>query len=511
MMEFVFLVGVFYFLKGFWLFRDYKIVADTPLIPIRSLALGMVNIRGKAQSDNPLVSPVSGTPCCLYKVDISRQANHGGGPWTVMVGSRFSLADDTGKVLVDAHNIDTEAYDVPLNHGGEMDGENLSPRKIDRPSLIVTALRKFDEAVHTNLHEKADSLLGGPAWVGDGDYYLKEFLVLPGAEYQVTGRCVENPDSRDASDRYLICKNGNQGTLAVSSTIKHGGVQTDLSHNSFGMIVAGAAMILGGGFFSCMSFWSATSMTLGPFIAPVSIIALVLTVVFLYTVIVYNELVRLRNENDRAWSNIDVLLKQRHDEVPNLVETVKGYMQYEKQTLLAVTQARAAAVSATTVGEKAQANQLLTGALRGLFATVENYPQLKANENFLKLQARISELEERIADRREFYNEDVTTFNTRIWQFPEFYMAFLMRLKPREMFKVSDADSQPAKVKFAGTPMSSVERNAQLTEVMKDELLDLEGERQRGSVTPEEYTEAKTALQEIMKRRAARSGGGQGS
>ncbi len=106
---------------------------------------------------------------------------------------------------------------------------------------------------------------------------------------------------------------------------------------------------------------------------------------------------------------------------------------------------------------------------------------------------------------------NVTTFNTRIWQFPEFYMAFLMRLKPREMFKVSDADSQPAKVKFAGTPMSSVERNAQLTEVMKDELLDLEGERQRGSVTPEEYTEAKTALEEIMKRRAARSGGGQGS
>jgi LemA protein len=241
------------------------------------------------------------------------------------------------------------------------------------------------------------------------------------------------------------------------------------------------------------------------------VIALVVTGVVLYVVIVYNELVRLRNENDRAWANIDVLLKQRHDEVPNLVETVKGYMQYEKQTLLAVTQARAAAVSATTVGEKAQADLLLTGALRGLFATVENYPQLKANENFVKLQGRISDLEERIADRREFYNEDVNTYNTRIWQFPEFYMAFLMRLKPREMFKVSDADSEPAKVKFAGVPMSSVERKAQLTKVMEEELLDLEVERQRGSVTSEEYTEAKTALDEIMKRRTARSENGQGA
>jgi len=241
------------------------------------------------------------------------------------------------------------------------------------------------------------------------------------------------------------------------------------------------------------------------------VIALFVTGAVLYTVIIYNELVRLRNENDRAWANIDVLLKQRHDEVPNLVETVKGYMRYEKETLLAVTQARAAALRATTVGEKAQADRLLTGALRGLFATVESYPQLKANENFLKLQGSISELEERIADRREFYNEDVNTYNTRIWQFPEFYMAFLMRLKPREMFKVSDADSQPAKVKFADIPMSSVERNAQLTKVMEDERLELEVERQTGSVTPEEYTEAKTALDEIIKRRMARSGGGQGS
>src|SRR5579864_67444 len=176
----------------------------------------------------------------------------------------------------------------------------------------------------------------------------------------------------------------------------------------------------------------------------------------IYTVILYNELVRLRNENDRAWANIDVLLKQRHDEVPNLVETVKGYMQHEQQTLLAVTQARTASVSAASIKQKATADLMMTGALRGLFAVAENYPQLKANENFLKLQNRISELEERIADRREFFNDDVNTYNTRIGQIPEVFVASMMNLKRREMFKVSDEDRRQVEVKFAGSPAAGV-------------------------------------------------------
>jgi LemA protein len=170
--------------------------------------------------------------------------------------------------------------------------------------------------------------------------------------------------------------------------------------------------------------------------------------VLTYTVILYNGLVRLRNENDRAWANIDVLLKQRHDEIPNLVETVKGYMQHEQQTLLAVTQARAASMNAGSIGQKAIADLQLVSALRGLFAVAENYPQLKANENFLKLQNRISELEERIADRREFFNDDVNTYNTRIRQIPDVFVASLMGLKPREMFQVSDEDRRQVEVSF---------------------------------------------------------------
>lgn len=174
--------------------------------------------------------------------------------------------------------------------------------------------------------------------------------------------------------------------------------------------------------------------------------------VLIYAVILYNGLVRLRNENDRAWANIDVLLKQRHDEVPNLVETVKGYMQHEQQTLLAVTQARAASMNADSVSQKAVADLQMMNALRGLFAVAENYPQLKANDNFLKLQNRISELEDRIADRREFFNDDVNTYNTRIGQIPEVFLASFMNLKRREMFKVSEDDRRQVEVKFAGSP-----------------------------------------------------------
>jgi LemA protein len=171
--------------------------------------------------------------------------------------------------------------------------------------------------------------------------------------------------------------------------------------------------------------------------------------VLTYTVILYNGLIRLRNENDQAWANIDVLLKQRHDEIPNLVEAVKGYMQHEQQTLLAVTQARAASVNAASIGQKASADLKMTEALRGLFAVAENYPELRASESFLKLQNRLSELEERIADRREFFNDHVNTYNTRIGQIPDVFVASFMSLKRREFFNVSDESRKPVEVSFA--------------------------------------------------------------
>jgi LemA protein len=179
------------------------------------------------------------------------------------------------------------------------------------------------------------------------------------------------------------------------------------------------------------------------------VIVLVVVGVFIYFITIYNSLVRLRNDMDKAWANIDVLLKQRHDELPKLIETCKGYMQYEQKTFQLITEARTAFMRANTVAEKAQADNLISGALKSLFAVSENYPDLKANNNFMQLQKRISELEERIADRREFFNDDVNTFNIRIQQLPDVFVARMLNLQRRELFKVSEEDRRDVEVKMA--------------------------------------------------------------
>jgi len=177
------------------------------------------------------------------------------------------------------------------------------------------------------------------------------------------------------------------------------------------------------------------------------VLLLIVVGVVIYLVTIYNSLVRLRNDLDKAWANIDVLLKQRHDELPKLIETCKGYMQYERQTLQLVTEARTAFLSASSVAEKAQADNILSGALKSLFAVAENYPELKADSNFLQLQSRISELEEKIADRREFFNDDVNTYNIRIQQLPDVFIAHLLSLPHKDLFKVTEEDRRDVEVK----------------------------------------------------------------
>ena len=168
----------------------------------------------------------------------------------------------------------------------------------------------------------------------------------------------------------------------------------------------------------------------------------------IYFITIYNSLVRLRNDLDKAWANIDVLLKQRHDELPKLIETCKGYMQYEQQTFQLITEARTAFMRANTVAEKAQADNFLAAALKSLFALAENYPELKADNNFMQLQNRISELEEKIADRREFFNDDVNTYNIRIQQLPDVFIAQMLSLQHKDLFKVAEEDRRDVEVKL---------------------------------------------------------------
>ena len=163
----------------------------------------------------------------------------------------------------------------------------------------------------------------------------------------------------------------------------------------------------------------------------------------------YNGFVELKNNYQKSMNNIDVLLKQRTDEIPNLMACVQGYMDHERNTLEAVTLARTHATSAGSIDEKAAADSEIAMALKTLFAVAESYPQLKANENFVNLQARISGLESEIADRREFYNDSVTIFNTKVESFPDLVVAGFMQLKRAPFFRVSEADKIRPAVSFS--------------------------------------------------------------
>ncbi|MDD5418176.1 MAG: LemA family protein [Candidatus Nanoarchaeia archaeon] len=171
--------------------------------------------------------------------------------------------------------------------------------------------------------------------------------------------------------------------------------------------------------------------------------------IIFYIISVYNGLIQLKNNIHKARSNIEVLLKQRSDELPKLISTVKGYMKYEKGVLTEVTKARTSMMNAKTLSQKAAADNMLSGALKTLFAVAENYPKLRADKSFVQLQSRISGLENEIADRREFYNDSVNNFNIRIQSFPDMIVAKWMKFnKPEEMFKASAQDMRDVEIKF---------------------------------------------------------------
>jgi LemA protein len=174
------------------------------------------------------------------------------------------------------------------------------------------------------------------------------------------------------------------------------------------------------------------------------LLALVLVLVF-YTIFLYNNLVSLKHGVSKAWSNIDVLLKQRHDELPKLVEVCKQYMQYEQETLEKVVQARSAVMQARSGGdikELGQAESQLRLGLGNLFALAENYPDLKANNSYQQLQSRISQLENGIADRREVYNEAVNLNNVRIEQFPDVLVARLFNFRDFGLLEFSEEEKR---------------------------------------------------------------------
>ena len=181
-------------------------------------------------------------------------------------------------------------------------------------------------------------------------------------------------------------------------------------------------------------------------------IGIILLIIILFFVFVffgyYNRIIRLENRIDNSWAQIDVQLRRRADLIPNLMETVKGYMKHEREVLENVTKARSALMSAKTPQENINADNMLTGALKSLFAVAENYPNLKANENFLNLQDELSNTENKIAYSRQHFNDSVLAFNNLIETIPGKWFAGFMGKKTREMLQIPEAAREVPKVKF---------------------------------------------------------------
>ena len=176
----------------------------------------------------------------------------------------------------------------------------------------------------------------------------------------------------------------------------------------------------------------------------------VLVVIIVWAIWAYNRFVTLANRTKEAWADIDVQLKRRYDLIPNVIETVKGYVQHERGTLESVTEARTRAMNAQTVQEHAQAENMLTGALKSVFAIAEAYPDLKANTNFLELQRELSDTENKIQAARRFYNTNVRDLNIKIESFPSNLLAGMFNFSKKEFFDLGDADAaqNPVDVKF---------------------------------------------------------------
>lgn len=178
------------------------------------------------------------------------------------------------------------------------------------------------------------------------------------------------------------------------------------------------------------------------------VLAVALLVVAVYGVSIYNGLILVANNIAKAWANIDVLLKQRHDEIPKLVKICQGYMEHEKGVFENVLKAREALMAAKGPAAAGRAEGVMEGSLKQLFALAENYPNLKAQSSFQQMQERVSGLESQIADRREFYNDSVNIYNIRIASLPDTFVAKLLNMQPKEMFQVSESDKQDVEISF---------------------------------------------------------------
>ena len=408
-----FLGGALY-VAGLSAFRRRRLLENLQRMPIRSVPRGLVEIQGTAELFQASAqAPFSGTEClwCSYKLWMFAGKNK----QEVVsgeVGGPFYLSDATGSILVNPTGADFAS----------------------RPVIKDIFPNQMSAEVKRTIGIAETGVL----------YSYEEQIVHAGDTIYVAGY---------ATDRIEPAQM--QGETGVSRTLiqKHPntefvitiGIEETALPSRIGMY---ASLTIG----SFLILSSTTILFILPFFRPMAwpilisvFVALVLIAVVVSAIIVYNGLVFLRNGVSKAWGDIDVLLKQRYDEVPNLVETVKGYAAHEKDTMQSVTDARTSYLNAQDIHGKLQAETTLAGGLRHVFAIAEAYPELKANQNFLKLQERLSSIEHEIADRREQYNAVVQQYNTRLEVFPDVLFARPLHFVKAEFFR-SNAPIEPVKL-----------------------------------------------------------------
>ncbi len=205
-----------------------------------------------------------------------------------------------------------------------------------------------------------------------------------------------------------------------------------------------------------------------------TLIIVIVVALLLFVIVSYNSMIKMRNQVKEAWADIDVQLKRRYNLIPNIVETVKGYAAHEEGVLTKVTEARANAINATNIKDQGAAENMLAGALKSLFAVAENYPELKANENFMQLQNELVDTEDKIQSARRFFNSIVRDFNTKIQQFPASIIAGMFKFKAEEFFEIEEGEQREnVQVSFnkEGTRQAGPEtdHNSQKEEEPKEE------------------------------------------
>jgi LemA protein len=427
-----FCFGLFVFFCGLFEAYDRRRVENTPTTQCQSAALGPLELVGTVAGEKPMASLLARVPAFISILVVKQLRRSGKSQhWLTVHKSQFrtsfSVRDETGEISVDPHGADLWLSPDVVFNTESSDTADYSPDTFDR-MLDSGSTQTLSELLRDFCAERGISMTQPVRFV--------ETNLCPGDKVYVLGTAVRGLGDDDEGPivvrrtvwRPLLIAEGTE-----ASVIHKFRVQT-ARH-----LVAGSALcILAGLLLAVKSDASTKTLTIDPTVVAPAIVPIIVILsavaALAYALVIYNGLISTRNEVDRTWANIDVVLQKRFDLIPTLVEICSGYMQHERDVLRVVTAARSGWNSATKLDDKVRTAGEAGVALRSLFAVAENYPVLRANETFAQLLQALTTLEQQIADRRELYNAAVTLYNTRIELVPDRWVARLSGFAERPFY-----------------------------------------------------------------------------